>query len=106
MMIYISTSSGYILDAYLLHNTEEGLGVEEGSQPVGRSFGHAPGQQPVKEGEPEHQILHPLPQRPAERGRRRPHQLLPVTGRTERQEGEGEVYKVRRCEESVSLGVI
>ena len=79
----VSTEMGRpLLDAYLLHNTEEGLGVEEGSQPIGGSFGHTPSQQPVEEGEPEHQVLHPLSQRPAERGRRRSHQLLPVTGRT------------------------
>jgi len=67
-------STGPLLDAYLLHNTEEGLGVEEGSQPVGGSFGHTPGQQPVKECEPEDQVLHPLSQQPAERGRRRSQQ--------------------------------
>jgi len=37
-----------LLDAYLLHNTEEGLGVEKGSQSVGRSFGPTPGQQLMK----------------------------------------------------------
>jgi len=63
----------WLLDAYLQHNTEEGLRVEEGSQPIGWSFGHTPGQQPVKEGETEDQVLHPLSQRPAERGRRRSH---------------------------------
>ena len=41
-------STGSLLDAYLLHNTEEGLGVEKGSQSVGRSFGPTPGQQLMK----------------------------------------------------------
>lgn len=42
-----------------------GRNAGEGSQPVGGSFSHIPSQQPVREGEPEYQILHWLSQWPA-----------------------------------------
>ena len=53
---------------YLLNDTQEGLWMEEGSQPEGGDLGQPAGEDLVQEDKPQAQVLDPLPQRPV-RGR-------------------------------------
>ena len=89
---------------YLLYDTEKGLRVEEGTQPVGGSLSHTPYQYSIQECEPEHKVLDPFFERPVPRWARGANQFQPACGDTQGEEGESKVHQVGWLEEGVPSG--